>query len=72
MINPFVANGLAHCYHLGELNSLLRGVRRDFEILFNFSTKCLQANRIAPDGTLCSAASHIGYTVCQCPIMYNL
>ena len=26
------------------------------------------ANRIAPDGTPRSAASHVGYSVCLCPI----
>ena len=30
------------------------------EFLFHFSMKFLQANRIAPDGTLCFAASHLG------------
>ena len=30
--------------------------------------KFLQANRIAPDGTPRSAASHLGYAVCPCPI----
>ena len=29
-------------------------------ILFNFSKKILQANRIAPDGTPRSAVSHLG------------
>ena len=36
-----------------------------FKIVFNFSMK---ANRIAPDGTPRSAASHLGYSVCLCPI----
>ena len=30
--------------------------------------KILQANRIAPDGTPHFAASHLGYSVCLCPI----
>ena len=32
-----------------------------------FSMKILLANRIAPDGTPRSAASHLGYVVCLCP-----
>ena len=32
----------------------------DFEFLFHFSMKILLANKIAPDGTPRSAASHLG------------
>ena len=38
-----------------------------FQNLFNFSMKLLLANRIALDGTPCSAASHLGL-FCICPI----
>ena len=34
----------------------------------HFSMEFLCANRIAPDGTPRSAASHLGYIVCLCPI----
>ena len=49
--NMFMKNGLSHCYHLGESTVIIRGIRSDFEFLFHFSIKFLQANRIAPDGT---------------------
>ena len=43
-----------------------------FEVIFNFchifSMKVLFANRIAQDGTPSFVASHLGYTVCICPI----
>ena len=60
VIKPYLTNGFSHHYHLGESTSVLRGIRCDFYILFNFSMKILLANRIAPDGTLRSAASHLG------------
>ena len=53
-------NGFSHRYHLGEATFIFRGVRSDFQIVFNFSMKILSANRIAPDGTPRSAASHLG------------
>ena len=46
-------------YQLGESTFMFRGVRSDFYISF-FSLKFLCANRIAPDGTPHSAASHLG------------
>ena len=59
-VNPLMMNGLAHHYHLGEPNFIIRGLRSDFEFLFHFSIKFLQANRIAPDWMPRSAASHLG------------
>ena len=59
-LNPYMTNGLAHRYHLGESAVVFKGIRDDFVSLFHFSMKVLQANRIAPDGTPHSAASHLG------------
>ena len=61
-INPFLTNGLSHLYHLGESTFIFRGVRNDFLFIFflsHFSIKFFCANRIAPDGTPRSAASHL-------------
>ena len=58
--NPYLTNGFSHHYQLGESIFVLRGIRCDFKFLFNFSMKILYANRIAPDGTPRSAASHLG------------
>ena len=58
--NPYLTNGFSHHYHLVESTFIFRGVRSDFYFLFNFSMKFLCANRIAPDGTPRSAASHLG------------
>ena len=59
-INPYLTNGLSHHYYLDESTFILRGFRWDFDFLFHFSVKFLQANRIAPDWTPGSAASHLG------------
>ena len=45
---------------MGESSFLYRGVRSDVYFLFHLSLKFLCANRIAPDGTPRSAASHLG------------
>ena len=58
--NPYLTNGFSHHYHLGESTFILGGHRCDFKILFHFSMKFLKANRIAPDGTPRSEASHLG------------
>ena len=29
--NPLMANGLGHCYYLGESNVILRGIKLNFE-----------------------------------------
>ena len=59
-------NGLSHHYQLDESTFIFRGVRSDFTFLSHFSMKFLCANRIAPDGTPRSAASHLG--LCFLPI----
>ena len=59
-INPYMTNGFSHHCHLGEPTMSFRGVSGDFYVLSYFSMKFLCANRIAPDGTPRSAASHLG------------
>ena len=66
-INPFLTNEFTHHCHLEESTVIFKGIRIDFRFLFHFSMKILFANRIAPDGTPRSAASHRGYAVCLCP-----
>ena len=58
--NPYLTNGFSHHYQLGESTFILRGVRGDFQFFNNFLMKIHLANRIAPDGTPRSAASHLG------------
>ena len=48
---------------------ILRGVGVIFIFLFHFSMKFLCANRIAPDGTPHSAASHLG--LCCLPMSHK-
>ena len=45
---------------LGNPLSFFRGVRNDFYVLSHFTIKFLCTNRIAPDGTPRSEASHLG------------
>ena len=52
-------------YHLDESTVIFRG----FKVLFSFSMKFLQANRIAPDGTTRSVASHLG--LCCLPMSHK-
>ena len=61
-INPFVTNGLSYLYHLDESIFIFRDIRSfNFsQFLFHFSMKIFSANRIAPDGTPCFSASHLG------------
>ena len=60
-INPYLTRGFSHHYQLDESIFIFRGVKSDFfYFLSHFSMKCLCANRIAPDGTPLSAASHLG------------
>ena len=40
-INPYITNGLAHHYHLGESTLNFRGIRSNFEFLFHFLMKFL-------------------------------
>ena len=60
--NPYVTDGLARHYHLGESTFILRGITSNF-ILYHFM-EIIKANKIAPDGTLCSVASHLGLYLC--------
>ena len=60
VVNPLVTNGLSHSFHLDEYILILRGIRSNFSFLFYCSMKIRIANRIAPDGTLRFAASHLG------------
>ena len=59
-VSPYLINGFSHPYQLGEATFFFRGVRSDFYLLSHFSMKFLCANKIAPDGTPRSAASHLG------------
>ena len=59
VFNPFLTNGFSHHYHLGKSTFIFRDVRSDFYFLSDFTMKFLFANRIAPDGTPHSAASHL-------------
>ena len=68
--NPLMTNEFTHYYHLGESTVIFRGVRSDFEFLFHFSTKFFYANRIAPDVTPPSAASHLG--LYSLPMSHNI
>ena len=61
VFNPYLTNGFSHHYQLGESNSIVSGVRSSFfYFLSHFSMKFLYTNRIVPDGTPRSAASHLG------------
>ena len=57
MFNPYLTNRFSHHYQLDE--STFLGVLGVI-FLSDFSIKLLCANRIAPDGTPRSAASHLG------------
>ena len=59
-VNPLVTNGLSNPYHLDESTFILRDIRSNFSFAFHVSKKFMSANRIAPDGTLRFAASHLG------------
>ena len=54
---------------MGESTFIIKGIRSDFDFLFYFSMKFLYANRIAPDGTPHSAASHLG--LCRLPMSHK-
>ena len=68
-LNPYLTNGFSHHYQLGESTFIFRDVRSDFYFLSHFLMKFLQANRIAPDGTPRSAASHLG--LCCLPMSHK-
>ena len=65
LINPYLTNH----YQLDESTFIFRGVRSDFYFLSHFSIKFPCANRIAPDGTPRSAASHLG--LCCLPMSHK-
>ena len=46
--------------HLRESSYIFRGIRGYVSFSFHFSMKLMTANRIAPNGTLRFAASHLG------------
>ena len=58
--NPYLTNRFSHHYQLDESTFVFRGVRCDFICLSHISMTFLCANRIPPDGTPRSAASHLG------------
>ena len=55
-----MTNGLYHHYHLGESTFIVGDIWSVFEFLLTSMMNFLKANRIAPDGTPHSAASHQG------------
>ena len=57
--NPYLTNGFSRRYQLGGSTFIFRGVTSNFSFYLIFSMEFLQANRIAPDGTPRSAASHL-------------
>ena len=59
LINPYLMNEFSLRYQLGESTFIL-GVLEVIFIFYHVSMKFLCANRIAPDGTPRSAASHLG------------
>ena len=52
LFNPYLRNGFANHYYLDESTLIFLAFRSDFKILFKFSMKFLQANRIALDARL--------------------
>ena len=52
-----MTNGLSSCNHLDKSTFILRAFEFcDFDFLFHFSMKIIQANIIVPDGMTCSTA----------------
>ena len=60
MFNPYLTNGFSQYYHLDQSTFILGALGVILNFVSHFSMKFLQANRIAPDGTPRSAASHLG------------
>ena len=58
--NPLVTDGFSYPYEMDESTSIFRGIGSNFSFSFHFSMKIISANRIAPNGTPRSAASHLG------------
>ena len=67
--NPYLMNGFSHHYQFGVSTFIFRDVRCDFYFLSHFSMKFLCANRIAQDGMLRSAASHL--VLCCLPLSHE-
>ena len=55
--NKFLTNGFSHYYHLGESTFILRCIRSDSKVSYNFLIKILLANRIARDTAFCDIIS---------------
>ena len=53
-------NGISHRYHLDECTFFIGASGVIFFIFISFFDEIPVANRIAPDGTPPSAASHLG------------
>ena len=72
--NPYLTFEFSHHCQLGEPTFIFRCViiRCDFYFLSQFLMKFLCANRIAPDGTPRSAASHLGLCCLPTPGLYEL
>ena len=64
-----MTNGFSHHYQMGESTFILKGVRGDFYFSSHFLMKFLCANRLAPDGTPRSTASHLG--LCCLPMSHK-
>ena len=58
-IKPYMTNGFSHHYQLGE-STFIGVLGVSLISLSHLSMKFPYANRIAPDGTPRSAASHLG------------
>ena len=58
--NPLVTNGLYYPYHLDKSTFIFRGIRSIFSLLHQFLMKIKIAKRIAQDGTMRFAMSHLG------------
>ena len=68
--SPYVTNRLVQHYHLGVSTFEYRGIRCAFRFLVHFVMKFLYAiyaNRIALDGILSSATSHLELNCLSCP-----
>ena len=66
---PIIIKWVSQLSFLGVLGVFFRGVRSVFLFVSHFSIKFLQANRIAPDGTPRSAASHLD--LCCLPMSHK-
>ena len=67
-LNPYLTNGFSIHFRLGEITFIFELLGVIF-FLSHFSMKFPCANRIAPDGTPRSAASHLG--LCCLPLSHR-